>query len=122
MRLAHTMIFVKDLPRMTAFYAETLGLKPVEATRLENYVEFEAGPVTFALHAIPAQIAEQVVIATPPQPREQNPMKLTFEVDDLATERTRLEALGVTILDRPWGSWDAVDPEGNVFGVCSSAK
>jgi hypothetical protein len=37
-------------------------------------------------------------------------------VDDLDAERLRLMAAGVTILDRPWGGWDAVDPEGNVLG------
>jgi catechol 2,3-dioxygenase-like lactoylglutathione lyase family enzyme len=114
------MIFVNDLPRMTAFYAGTLGLKPIDETRQEGYVEFEAGPSTFALHAIPE--AHRCEISVPPKLREMTAVKLTFEVEDVAAERKRLETLGVTILDRPWGSYDAADPEGNVFGIYSRSN
>lgn len=119
MRLNRAMIYVNDLQTMAAFYRETLGLKPIEATRLDNYVEFEAGPATFALHAIPA--AARCEVTSPPRPREKNPVKLSFEVQDLASERARLERLGVTILQRPWGSYDGVDPEGNIFGIFSAS-
>ena len=49
MRLNRAMIYVSDVPRMTAFYAGTLGLKPIEETREDGYVEFETGSSTFAL-------------------------------------------------------------------------
>jgi predicted enzyme related to lactoylglutathione lyase len=47
-------------------------------------------------------------------------VKLSFEVEDVVSEIERLEALGVTIIKRPWGAYDGVDPEGNVFGICSA--
>ncbi len=122
MRLDQTMVFVKDLERMTAFYRDIIGLRPVDATRLADWVEFETGGASFTLHAIPAQIAEQVVIASPPVPREQGACKLIFSVADPDSELARLTRLGVTILHRPWGGWEAVDPEGNVFGVRSSHR
>jgi catechol 2,3-dioxygenase-like lactoylglutathione lyase family enzyme len=121
MRLNRAMIYVKDLNRMAAFYGNTLGLKPVEETRMENWLEFEAGATKFALHAIPSEIADQIQISSPPRPREKNPVKLSFEVDDIASERQRLESLGVTIVQRPWGAYDGIDPEGNVFGIYSVA-
>ena len=121
MRLNQAMIYVKDLNRMAAFYGNTLGLKPVEETRMENWVEFETGATKFSLHAIPSEIAAQIQISTPPRPREKNPLKLSFEVDDIASERQRLESLGVTIVRRPWGAYDGIDPEGNVFGIYSVA-
>jgi catechol 2,3-dioxygenase-like lactoylglutathione lyase family enzyme len=121
MRLNRAVIFVKDINRMTAFYANTLGLKPVEETRMENWVEFDAGAAKFSLHSIPPEIADNVRISSPPQPREKNPVKLSFEVDDIASERRRLESLGVTIVERPWGACDGIDPEGNVFGIYSVA-
>jgi catechol 2,3-dioxygenase-like lactoylglutathione lyase family enzyme len=117
MRLDHAMLFVKDLEVMTAFYRDVMGLKPVEATRLPDWVEFEAGGTRFALHAIPAHIAEGVRIEAPPRPREQDPCKLIFSVENLDAEETRLSARGVALLHRPWGGWDAVDPEGNVLGM-----
>jgi catechol 2,3-dioxygenase-like lactoylglutathione lyase family enzyme len=114
MRLDHAMLFVKDLERMTAFYRDVIGLQPVEATRLDDWVEFESG---FALHAIPAHLAKGIQTPDPPRPREQDPCKLIFSVDDLDAEQARLTARGVTLLHRPWGGWDAIDPEGNVLGL-----
>ena len=109
------MIFVNDLPRMTVFYTQTLGLKPVEASRLENYVEMESGQARLALHAIPAD--QRCAMPSPVAVRERTPIKLSFEVSDLDSECRRLEALGVPVLRRAWGGYDAVDPEGNVFGL-----
>jgi hypothetical protein len=72
------------------------------------------------LHAIPPEIAaDQIEILSPPRQRDNNPVKLMFEVEDVVSERKRLEALGVTILERPWGSCDGIDPEGNVFQIYS---
>ena len=118
MRFERAMIFVVDLEQMEAFYRDVLGLRPIDATRHQDWVEFETdGGAPFALHAIPAQIAATIQLASPPVPREQGSCNLTFTADDLDAERTRLTDLGVLILGRPWGDWDVVDPEGNVLGV-----
>ena len=116
MRLNRAMIFVNDLPRMAEFYSGILGLRPIESTRLENYVEFASGDVTLALHTIPDEFRCEPV--SPVTLRERAPLKLSFEVADVDMERRRLESLGVPVLPRPWGGCDAVDPEGNVFGLC----
>ena len=75
MRLNRAMLYVKDLHRMSAFYGEVLGLKPVEETRMDNWVEFDAGNAGFALHAIPpSDCRSDRNIFTPPaageKPRE----------------------------------------------------
>ncbi len=114
------MLYVKDLPRMVEFYEGSLGLKPIGETRLDTWVEFDAGGSRFALHAIPPRIASQIEISAPPQPRETSPLKLIFEVADSAVEASRLAALGVTILQRPWGTWDGIDPEGNIFQIITA--
>lgn len=117
MQLHRAMIYVRDLPRMTAFYQETLGLKRIDDGHIDTWAEFDAGGARFALHAIPPEIARNIDISSPPKPREKDPVKLFFEVENVETQRARLAALGVTIVQRPWGSWDAIDPEGNVFGM-----
>jgi extradiol dioxygenase family protein len=122
MRLSAAMVYVKDLPRMRAFYGEMLGVKPINETWTDSWTEFDAGGVRFALHAIPAEIASQIEITSPPRARGQNPVKLIFEVEDVEAERARLELLGVTMVQRPWGAWDGIDPEGNVFGIRSPAS
>jgi catechol 2,3-dioxygenase-like lactoylglutathione lyase family enzyme len=120
MRLGQAMLFVRDLEAMTAFYRDVLGLRPVEATRRADWIEFETGGARLALHAIPDAIAREIEIAAPAAPRESQSCKLIFAVSDLDSERARLSAAGVTILQRPWGGWDALDPEGNVLGVCAA--
>ena len=106
MRLKRAILYVKDFGRMAAFYGGTLGLKAIEETRAEGWLEFEGG---FALHAIPPSIADGIDVS---HRREGIPIKLCFEV-----ERRRLESLGVEVVERAWGGCDGVDPEGNVFGI-----
>lgn len=115
MQLQGAMLFVKDFGRMVTFYGDVLGLKALERT--DTWAEFDAGSARFALHAIPSQLAAECETPSPPRPRENNPIRLDFVVPDVERERPRLEALGVTLLVRPWGACDAVDPEGNVFGL-----
>ena len=113
MQLAGAMLFVVDLAAMEAFYRDAVGFVPVEDTRLDDWVEFDTGETSFALHAIPPSIGA----TASPAPRETAGCKLILTVADLAAARERLVAAGATILDRPWGGWDFADPEGNVVGV-----
>ncbi len=105
------MLFVADLERMTAFYTEVMGFRPIEATKSDDWLELDTGGAGLALHAVPGGVAD-----ASSDPRELEACKLIFAVDNLDAERERLSAQGVQILDRPWGGWDAVDPEGNVLG------
>ena len=123
MRLRSAMIYVKDLERMKQFYGDMLGVKPTNQDWTDVWATFDTGGARFALHAIPAEIAKHIEIASPPTPRENDPVKLIFEVKDVESERARLESLGIKILRRPWqrpgGACDAVDPEGNGFQICA---
>ena len=120
MRLHGAMLFVKDLERMTAFYGDVLGLKPVEDTRLDNWLEFKGDGARFALHAIPTALAAAITIESPPRVRENGGTKLTFAVRDVGATLKTIEALGLPLLHRSSGATEAVDPEGNVFAVTSA--
>ena len=74
MRLHGAMLFVKDLPGMTGFYQDALGLRLIEETRLPDWVEFHSD-AQFSLHAIPAEIAAGISIDSPPRVREQGGTK-----------------------------------------------
>jgi catechol 2,3-dioxygenase-like lactoylglutathione lyase family enzyme len=117
MRFDGAMLFVQDLPRMTAFYRDVLGLHPIEETRLPDWVAFHGG-ARFSLHAIPAAIAAGISIEWPPRPREQGGVKLTFAVANVESTLASIEGMGLPLLRRAWGAVDAVDPEGNVFALC----
>jgi predicted enzyme related to lactoylglutathione lyase len=109
------MLFVKDLPRMTAFYRDVIGMRPDDETRRPDWVEFRGAQ--FSLHAIPAAIAAGISIDSPPRAREQSATKLTFVVEDVEATLAAIERMGLPLLRRPWGGVEAVDPEGNVFAV-----
>ena len=113
MRLDGVMLFAAELAPMVAFYRDVVGFRPIEETRLEDRVEFDAGGAAFSLHQIPPHIG----VTPSPAPREAASCKPILAVGDLTAARKRLAGGGATILDRPGGSWDFVDPEGNVIGV-----
>lgn len=119
MPLTGAMLFVTDLPRMTAFYRDAFGLAVVEATRTPTWVELTdpGRGATLSLHAVPPEIAAIVPIATPPDPREDAACKLRFAVEDVAAALARVDAAGGGVISRPWGGADVVDPEGNVVGL-----
>ena len=81
------MIFVLDMERMAAFYRDGFGLRVVEETRQDGWLGLDAGGVLLGLHAIPADIASTIEIATPPEAREETPIKLLFETTDIAAAR-----------------------------------
>ena len=124
MQLRSAILYVKDLERMKRFYGEMLGAMPTNELWTDAWATFETGGARFSLHAIPAEIAKNIEIASPPTPREEHPVKLIFEVKDVESECARLEYLGIQLVRRPWQkpgeACDAVDPEGNVFQICSS--
>lgn len=105
---------------MKDFYVKMLRATPVNTEWTGSWAYFDTG---FALHAIPEDAAAGVAS---PQPREKSPVKLIFAVDDVAAEKSRLEALGVTMLPRsfqqPAESCDGVDPEGNVFQIVAAHR
>jgi catechol 2,3-dioxygenase-like lactoylglutathione lyase family enzyme len=121
LKLERVILFVKDLQRMTDFYNATLGLDLRPRRTGQDWTELEAGGATLMLHPIPAAIAQGIHVTDPPERRTDTPIKLVFQVEDVAAERTRLLARGVTMLElRPWGACDGLDPEGNVFQIAKS--
>lgn len=123
MELRRAIIFAKELERMTAFYRDGLGLRPMPEAAGEGWVEFDAGGMGLALHAIPAEIAKEIEISNPPRARSGTPIKLVFQTGDLAAARAHLVANGAAMSDlRSWGACEGVDPEGNVFQIVGTVE
>ena len=124
MHMRGALLYVKDLKRMREFYSGLLGVEPTNQNWTDVWATFDHHALHFALHAIPAQLASKIEIASPPIPRESAPVKLIFEVEDVETARTRLESLGIETIRRAWQkpgvACDAVDPEGNIVQICSA--
>jgi predicted enzyme related to lactoylglutathione lyase len=101
-----------------AFYRDALQRKELPELAQDGWVEFDAGGARMALHKIPAQYAEGIVIERPPRVRDGAATKLMFEVEDLARAIARLQQHGA-FMREPWdfGACDGVDPEGNFVQV-----
>lgn len=114
------VVYVKDLSRAVDFYAQVGGLPVVH--REDSYALLGTAPFQLVLHRIPPQWAATIEIASPPQRREDTPIKLIFLVPSLAQARAAAARLGGQV-DDPASEWrfqaftvrDGHDPEGNVF-------
>jgi len=116
------MIFVKDMAKMTAFYSDGLGISLRVDESNEEWAVFDVGNSLLALHAIPPDIAATISVASPVAERSHTPIKLVFETADIEATRARLIAQGALVKEmRPWGAFDAVDPEGNIFQIKRAA-
>lgn len=119
------VLYAKDLARVAAFYQLVTGL-PVRETA-GGHVRMEANGFQLVVLQIPPAIASGIVIATPPVPREETPVKPVFPVADVGAARSLATQLGGT-LNGPEKEWsfdglvvcDGVDPEGNVFQLRSA--
>jgi len=120
--LIGAVLYARDLGRLVQFYSTVIGVKP--QTIEKGFVVLGLKPSQFVILSIPKRIADSIDIATPPELREDTPIKLVFAVEDIARARDRAAGLGgaINAAKREWefeGAkvCDGHDPEGNVFQV-----
>ena len=113
------VVFAKNKKRISAFYQQTLNLEVIESDTSHDLLRDQSYEVV--VHTIPRKYAAGIVIAKPPEPREETPFKPTFVVISLAQVRGAAEATG-GFLKPEAGAWhfrghvvlDGWDPEGNI--------
>lgn len=114
----NAVVYAKDAPRLAGFYARMLSLPELESGA--GFVRLGGPGYELTVVQAPPAIADAVVIADPPELREETPVKLSFAVPDIQALRPRVESLGGGLQPSGW-SWqgarhvDGWDPEGNVF-------
>jgi predicted enzyme related to lactoylglutathione lyase len=120
--LTGAVLYAKDLPRLTDFYAAVACLD-VQSVQ-KGFAVLGRAPSQLVIVQIPKRIADSIDISTPPERREDTPVKLVFTVEDIAGVRTRAAERGgaMNAAGREWefeGArvCDGHDPEGNVFQV-----
>ena len=117
------VIYAVDIARMSAFYETVAALERVEEID-HDFVELATPAVDLVIVQIPEQWAREIVIADPPERREEGAVKLAFPVASIAAAREAATARG-GVIDAPSAEWsfgpwtvcDGHDPEGNVFQV-----
>jgi lactoylglutathione lyase len=107
-RCVYLFVYVSDLARSRAFYADTLGLRVIEEDA--DCVKFDGGQVILALNR-----ASDHGIALPE--KYDHSADVVFLVDDLRAVQAALERRGVEFLPTSWyepgGIADFYDPDGH---------
>jgi predicted enzyme related to lactoylglutathione lyase len=118
--LIGAVLYAKDIRRLMDFYCSVLGIEPQMIEK--GYAVLGSRSSQFVIVRIPKRIADTIDIATPPEAREDTPLKLVFAVADIGHARERAAELGgaMNAVERQWefeGAkvCDGHDPEGNVF-------
>lgn len=115
---AGALLYARDPGLLSHFYRTLLQMEI--RSQSDELIVQENADIQLLLHAIPAPYAEQVVITTPPQLREQGAIKLFFTVPSLAWAEAKAADLGGGLLPQQWSGpgfvvRNAFDPEGNIL-------
>jgi len=114
-----TLIYAKDLEKVTTFYRRVLELEAIDAQ--DGFIVLAAQGMEVTIVRIPDERAAAVVIDEPPALREATPIKPIFGVANLIDTRRVAQRYGGGVLDADQ-EWefrgrrvcDGWDPEGNV--------
>lgn len=121
---AGLFIYAKDLARLAQFYQSLLGMTRAHET--PDLVVLRSPELQITVNAMPAHVAAQVEISSPPAKRDGAAYKFFFTVPSLAAASQAASSLGGEVLPEQWRGpgfvvSNAVDPEGNIFQVRESA-
>ena len=112
--LSEVILYVQDIDSVASFYTDVFGLEIESGDPEHGFVAFDTGTCSLCLHAG----GEGDVGGDAP--------KFVFEVTDLETVRSHLQAHGVELGDVRSPApgvrvCDGSDPEGNRFSIESTA-
>ncbi len=93
----------------------------------ETFVDIRSANNAVLLHRVPEEWASDT--SKPAEPREENPIKPVFEVDNIEDARASVSSSAGQLFDpstqQTYGAMtycDGVDPDGNVIQVFETAK
>jgi len=121
---AGALIYAKDLERLSRFYQTLLSMQLLSADS-EHHV-IESADIQLVIHAIAPRIAATFEIASPPEPREEQAIKLFFTVPSLANAAATARSLGGALFGQEYAGpgfkvRNGYDPEGNILQVRENA-
>lgn len=124
---AHSGLFLyaKDLARVAGFYETVAQLSRLHANH--ELVVLQGQGIQLVVHAVPAPIAETIVLTSPPQRRDNTALKFFLTVPSLADAGRRAHELGGEVFAEQWPgpgfvARNAMDPEGNVFQLREASR
>ncbi len=122
---AGALLYAKDVERLAAFYETLLPMARIHAAA--DLIVLESPDFQLVVHAMPPDLAAQVVVMSPPVRREQSALRLFFTVSSLHEARSVAAGLGGEVFPGLWYGpgfrvSNACDPEGNVFQLRESVS
>ena len=121
---AGALIYAKHLEALSDFYQNLLAMQSLAQDADHHVLENE--DIQLIIHAVPEHIARTFEITAPPEPRQEQSIKLFFTVGSLGHAEKQATELGGGLLgpiyEGPgFKARNAFDPEGNVFHLRASA-
>ncbi|MEY2685937.1 MAG: hypothetical protein RL375_135 [Pseudomonadota bacterium] len=115
---AGLFVYAHDKARLVRFYEAVAGMTRLHET--EELSVLESPDIQLLVHQIPAHIAAQFTITSPPERREECALKFFFTVASLAAARQQAADRGGEVGTENWPGpgfvvCQAMDPEGNIF-------
>ncbi|HTK13340.1 MAG TPA: VOC family protein [Xanthobacteraceae bacterium] len=120
--LTGAVLYAKDLQRLVEFYSAVARLD-IQSVQ-KGFAVLGREPSQLVIVQIPKRIADSIDISTPPERRDDTPVKLVFSVEDIASVRNTAAEQGgaMNAIEHEWkfeGArvCDGHDPEGNIFQI-----
>ncbi len=112
------LIYAKDLVSVSGFYERLLPAELLFAD--SEHRVLQSADAQLIIHAIPAEYADQIEIAAPPSPRDQQAIKPFFTVDCLEDAEKAVVESGGLLCGPVWPGpslrvRNVCDPEGNII-------
>lgn len=121
---AGALIYALDLNRLSVFYQQLMGMRVVHADADHHIIASD--DMQLILHAIPPHIATTIQLTSPPEPREDQSIKLFFTVPNLHESEKLAKQFGGALFGTEYSGpgfkvRNGYDPEGNIFHLRESA-
>ncbi|CAB4910374.1 unannotated protein [freshwater metagenome] len=119
------VIFSINVPRLADFYEAVIGVKrsPSPGDNGKD-IRLRSDNEEILIHSIPAKIAKTISLQSPPEAREDTPIKPVFDVDSLADALAEVSLKGGVVMERTFEldgltRHDVLDTDGNVIQLRS---
>ncbi|MCX6422253.1 MAG: hypothetical protein NT180_07790 [Actinobacteria bacterium] len=119
------VIFSINVPRLADFYEAVVGVKrsPYPGDNGKD-IRLRSDNEEILIHSIPAKIAKTISVQSPPEAREDTPIKPVFDVDSLTEALAEVSLKGGVVTERTFEldgltRHDVLDTDGNVIQLRS---
>ncbi|XP_068635512.1 uncharacterized protein [Aristolochia californica] len=100
---AYTVVYVKDVAKSVAFYAQAFGCKVRRLDDSRRWGELESGQTTIAFTPAHQHETEDITgtVQTPERKNQRAPLEICFDYEDVDAAYERAIEMGATAISAP---------------------